>query len=137
MKKILFFVVGMAIYIGANAQATDTTGRLKKDSSVFGPVEKVPEFPGGLNKLFKYINDNLRYPKQAKRDNIEGSVRVSFVVERDGSLTDIKIARSLSPETDAEAIRLITNCPKWIPGMQNGHPVRVLYSIPISFTLSN
>ncbi len=115
----------------------NTISNSTKDSSAFQPIEKTPEFPGGWDKFTKYIKDNLKYPEKARQDNVEGNVRVTFVVEKNGSLTEITITKSLSLETDAEAFRLITNSPKWNPGIQNGHPVRVQYTIPISFSLNN
>lgn len=136
MKKIILSIIGLFAFLLANAQNIDST-TTKKDTTRFFRVEKVPEFPGGIDKMIEYFTKNLKYPKQAKADGTEGTVFVSFVVERDGSLTDIKIKKSLSPETDSEAIRLVTNSPKWIPGMQGGHPVRVQYSIPVFFRLKN
>lgn len=136
MKKIILFIIGLLAFVCANAQNADTTTH-QNDTTRFVRVEVLPEFPGGLDKMIQYFAKNLKYPKQAKIDRIEGKVFVSFVVEKDGSLTDIKIKKSLSPETDSEAIRLVTNSPKWIPGMQGGHPVRVQFSIPVFFRLNN
>ena len=101
----------------------------------YSVVEREPGFPGGMGKLFDYFQKNLRYPDKALKDKIEGKVFLTFVVDRDGSLVDIKILRGLTRETDAEALRLMKACPKWIPGMQNGKPVRVQYNIPVSFEL--
>ncbi|MES2279564.1 MAG: energy transducer TonB [Bacteroidota bacterium] len=97
-------------------------------SEVFSVVGVSAEFPGGIEKLYQYITKNLKNPGG---DN--GKVRISFVVEKDGSLTDIKIVGSLSETADAEAIRLMKASPKWKPAMQNDAPVRQLYNIPISF----
>ncbi|HZX57408.1 MAG TPA: energy transducer TonB [Mucilaginibacter sp.] len=105
--------------------------------AIFTAVEHEPEFPGGIEKLYRYLGRNLRYPAAAKENNVQGKVFVTFVVEKDGSLTGIKISKSLSPETDAEAIRLMKASPKWNPGIQNGRPVRVLYTIPVDFELAN
>ena len=136
MKKLTLSIIGLLAFVLVNAQNPDTTVATK-DTTRFFRVEILPEFPGGLDKMMQYFDKNLKYPKQAKIDGTEGKVFVSFVVEKDGSLTDIKIKESLSPETDSEAIRLVTNSPKWIPGMQGGHPVRVQYSIPVFFRLNN
>jgi len=106
---------------------SDTTST----NGLYKQVEHEPQFPGGIQKLYAYLRKNLRYPRM----DIQGKVFVTFVVEKDGSLTNIKIQRSLSPETDAEAIRLIKNSPKWNPGIQNGRPVRVQYSLPIVFQM--
>ncbi|MBB6127514.1 energy transducer TonB [Mucilaginibacter lappiensis] len=131
MKKLLLIGIVLTLFFKAEAQiastpTTDTT-------EVFTRIDQVPEFPGGLYKFSKYLDKNLKYPKEAKENNIQGRVTVTFVVEKDGSLSDSKVTKSLTPETDAEAIRLIKNSPKWIPGKQGGRPVRVLYSIPITF----
>ncbi|MFI5160895.1 MAG: energy transducer TonB [Sphingobacteriales bacterium] len=98
-------------------------------------VDQEPMFPGGFGKLFDYFQKNLRYPDKALRDKIEGKVFLTFVVDRDGSLVDIKLLRGLTSETNVEALRLMKECPKWIPGMQNGKPVRVQYNIPVTFKL--
>lgn len=140
MKNILLSIAFLLFFIAAKAQTTqprtDTT--TKRDTGkTFVRVEQVPEFPGGIEKLYAFVTNNLKYPSKARRDDIHGSVRVGFVVEKDGSLTNFEIEKSLSPECDAEAIRLMTTSPKWIPGMQNGHAVRVKYSIPLAFILTN
>lgn len=139
-----FFIVTLLslTFVSVRAQTTQSTVQGadvpgKKDTAVFVAVEQNPGFPGGIGKLMEYINKNLKYPKVAKQASLEGRVIVSFVVERDGSLTGIKVRKSLSPETDAEAIRLIMNSPKWVPGMQGGRAVRVQYSIPITFKLND
>jgi TonB family protein len=147
MKKYLFTGLLLLLFIAAKAQTTpppppplppDADAPAKVDTGKrFVAVEQYPEFPGGIAKLIDYINSNLKYPKAAKKASLEGRVIVSFVVERDGSLTEIKVQKSLSPETDAEAIRLITNSPKWVPGMQGGRAVRVMYSMPVKFELNN
>lgn len=117
-----------------------TKGQTKPDSSkkeveVFSPVDVSAEFPGGLPAFGMYILKNLKYPEKAKQENIQGKVYVTFVVEKDGSLTDIKIFKSVSPELDAEAIRLMKASPKWKPGMQGNKPVSQNYTLPIYFSL--
>jgi protein TonB len=136
MKKFLVITICLFTSVSLKAQVTDT---VKVDTQKFVRVEQQPEVVGGESKLFRYLQRNLKYPKIAKENNTQGTVRVKFVIERDGSLSDIKVERSLSPETDAEAIRLMTDpkAPKWIPGMVNGKPTRVQYSIPIYFRLDN
>ncbi len=106
-------------------------------NGIYKAVEHEPEFPGGIEKLYRYLGRNLRYPAAAKENNIQGKVFVTFVVEIDGSLTDIKVSKSLSPETDAEAIRLMKASPKWNPGIQNGRAVRTQYTLPVAFTLAD
>ncbi|AMR31144.1 energy transducer TonB [Mucilaginibacter sp. PAMC 26640] len=106
-------------------------------NQIFTAVEKQPTFPGGEGGFGKYLSKNLRYPAIARENNVQGRVVLTFVVERDGSLTDIKVLRPLGSGTDEEAIRVLKSSPKWSPGIQNGRPVRVQYSIPINFALAS
>ena len=94
----------------------------------------MPKYPGGPEKMFEFIADNLRWPED-DGSCIQGRVIISFIVEKDGSLSDIKVAKSLDPLFDEEAVRVVKSMPKWEPGMYNGHPARVNYSIPIRFRL--
>ncbi|MES2828320.1 MAG: TonB family protein [Bacteroidota bacterium] len=102
----------------------------------FVSLEQQPSFPGGMEKFYAYLKKTVKYPPMAQENNIQGKVFLSFVVEKDGSLTDIKVDRKLGGGTDEEAVRVLKSSPKWIPGIQNGKKVRVKYNIPISFTLS-
>ncbi len=102
---------------------------------VFFTVEEMPEFPGGEDMLKKYISENIIYPKVAAENSIEGRVYISFSVDTDGSIIDIKVVRSISPELDAEAIRIVKSMPKWKAGKQRGKLVKTLYTIPIAFSL--
>ncbi|WP_082564382.1 energy transducer TonB [Flavobacterium sp. Root420] len=107
------------------------------DNAVYNTagIEVKPEFPGGMEKFFKFVDNNFKYPQDAEIANIDlkgSKVYATFVVEKDGSLTDIKILRDAGYGTGAEAIRVLKKCPKWIPGQQNGKKVRVLYSVPIT-----
>ena len=99
------------------------------------PAEKMPEFPGGMNALYTFLVDNMKYPEKARKKGIEGRVRVQFTVMEDGSVTDFKINKSVDPLLDAEAIRVLSKMPKWIPGQQEGKNVQVRYALPISFSL--
>lgn len=99
-------------------------------------VEKQPEFPGGLEALIKYLDDNVRYPDEALKDAIEGKVIVRFDVNKDGSISDIAIVRSLQPLLDAEAIRVINAMPQWNPGTQRGKPIKVGFTLPVNFSLN-
>lgn len=99
-------------------------------------VEEKPEPKGGLQAFYKYIGKNLKYPDKAKRVGIEGKVYLSFVVEKDGSLTDVAVMRGIGAGCDEESIRVLQNAPKWNPGKQRGNPVRVRYSFPIHFQLN-
>ncbi|MBB5439798.1 MULTISPECIES: energy transducer TonB [Pedobacter] len=103
----------------------------------FVSIETQPGFPGGMEKFYAYLRKAVKYPPVAQENNIQGKVFLSFVVEKNGELTDIKVERKLGGGTDEEAIRVLKASPRWTPGIQNGKPVRVKYNIPISFTLSN
>lgn len=105
------------------------------ENKVFDVVEQMPSFPGGPNALNQYLSNNVKYPVVAQENGVQGRVVVSFVVERDGSITDVKVVRSVDPSLDREASRVVSSMPKWIPGKQNGSPVRVKYNVPVSFKL--
>lgn len=102
----------------------------------FVSIEKQPEYPGGLPKFYAYLSKAIKYPPMAQENNVQGKVFLSFVVERDGKLTDIQVTRGLGSGTDEEAIRVLKASPRWIPGIQNGKPVRVKYNINVNFTLN-
>ena len=104
------------------------------DDKVFDVVENMPEFNGGMGALMQYLSDNIRYPEEK---DIQGRVLVSFVVGKDGSISNAQVVKSVHPSFDAEALRIINNMPKWIPGTQNGKPVNVKYVVPINFKSSN
>jgi TonB family protein len=97
------------------------------------PEEVYPKFPGGTEKMFEFINENLRWPDTEA--DVQGRVIVLFTVEKDGSLSDIKVAKSLDPLFDKEAVRVVKSMPKWKPGMDNGEPIRVRFSVPVTFRL--
>lgn len=102
---------------------------------VFMVAEQMPEFPGGMKELLKFLQNNLKYPENAMKNNVQGRVIVQFVVEKDGTLTEFKVARSVDPDLDAEALRVLQTMPKWKPGMQMGKIVRVKFTVPVSFKL--
>jgi len=101
----------------------------------FAKVEKMPEFPGGMQALMKYLSSNINYPQDAIETGIYGRVYISFVVEKDGSITDVQVTRSVHPSLDKEAARVVKNMPKWAPGKQLNKPVRVRYTLPVNFRL--
>lgn len=98
-------------------------------------AENSPEFAGGMEALSKFIADNIRYPEQAKRDNIQGKVLVRFAIDADGSVADAEVLRGIGGGCDEEALRVVNAMPKWKPGRVNGNPVRVQYTLPITFKL--
>jgi periplasmic protein TonB len=102
---------------------------------VFTIVEEMPAFNGGEAELYKYLHDNTKYPEEAKELGIQGRVFVTFVVETDGTITDIKVVRGIGGGCDEEAVRVVKSMPKWTPGKQRGVPVRVQFNLPIKFTL--
>ena len=115
-----------------NKPQTDTTK--KKKTWVCMP-ETMPQFPGGREVLLKYLAANIKYPASAVKAKKQGRVIVTFIVQKDGSITHAKIARSIDPELDAEALRVVKGMPKWTPGTQLGKPVSVKYTLPVKFSL--
>jgi len=105
------------------------------EAQVFFIVEEMPEFPGGEAALRAFIAKSINYPVIAQENGIQGKVYVTFVVDRDGGISDAKIARGVDPSLDKEALRVVNTLPKWKPGKQRGKPVRVSYTVPISFVL--
>ena len=103
---------------------------------VFEALEVQPTYPGGMDKFYQYLSKAIMYPAMAQENNIQGKVFLSFIIEKNGSLTDIKIERKLGYGTDEEAVRVLKSSPKWMPGIQNGKAVRVKYNIPINFSLA-
>ena len=107
----------------------------EEETKVFDVVEQMPSFPGGDAALMQYLSSHIKYPVVAEENGIQGRVIATFVVERDGSITDVKVVKSVDPSLDKEAIRVLKSMPKWIPGKQNGSAVRVKYSVPVTFRL--
>ncbi len=99
-------------------------------------AEVMPAFPGGTSALMSYLGKNTKYPVVAQENGIEGRVVIGFVVERDGSITDVRILRAADPSLDKEALRVVRNMPRWLPGKQNGQAVRVRFNVPVVFRLN-
>ena len=125
-------------------KSTSKAGEITAESSapkkvftgkVYEIVEQMPEYPGGLTALMNYLRVNTRYPAVAQKAGIEGRVIVSFIVEPNGSVSNVEIVRSVDTELDQEALRVVRQMPKWKPGTQNGVAMRVKYRLPITFTL--
>ncbi len=112
-----------------------TVGVSKDDGRVFDVVEDQPRYPGGTNALMTYLRDNIKYPAEAAKAGIQGMVIVQFVVGKDGTVRDIKPVKSVSPELDAEAVRVVAAMPKWVPGYQRGEAVNVRYTLPVNFRM--
>jgi len=107
----------------------------EEENKVFEAVEQMPSFPGGAGALMQYLSSNIRYPVVAQENGVQGRVVVSFIVEKNGSITDVNVVRSVDASLDREAVRVVKSMPNWIPGKQNGQAVRVKYNVPVSFKL--
>ena len=133
MKKLLLMsLMAMMGLTTVNAQKTVVA---EKNQQVFDVVEQMPEYPGGIQALFEYLQQNVKYPEDAEKQKIEGRVIATFVVETDGSINNVEVAKPAFPSLDAEAVRVLSAMPKWKPGMQSGKVVRVKYTVPINFSL--
>lgn len=106
-----------------------------EEETIFQVVEQMPEFPGGMSALMQYLGKNIKYPTIAQENGVQGRVIVQFVVNRDGTIVDPVVVRSVDPYLDKEAIRVIKAMPKWKPGQQRGKAVRVKYTVPVTFKL--
>lgn len=106
------------------------------DEEIFEVVEELPEFPGKMEGLMKYLSENVKYPESAHKTGIQGRVVLQFVVEKDGSVSNLRVIRGVDEALDAEALRVVGAMPKWKSGMQAGKPVRTKYTVPIHFSLS-
>jgi protein TonB len=115
--------------------ATEPVKPKEEENKVFDVVEQMPSYPGGNGALMQYLSSHIKYPVTAEQNGIQGRVICTFVVERDGSITDVRIAKSVDPSLDKEAMRVVSSMPKWIPGKQNGSAVRVKYTLPVTFRL--
>ena len=113
-----------------------STAQTKKNDMVFDVVEVMPQFPGGQIAMLQYLMKNIKYPEQAMKEGIQGRVAVSFIVEKDGSISDVKPVLSVHPLLNKEAVRVVKSMPKWSPGKQNGKPVRVRFNVPVMFKLN-
>ena len=128
MKQILF-ALSLLFCMSVSAQSNRTSGAEK----VYDPVEEMPGFPGGMGALMQFLSENVKYPQGTGDYAIEGSVVCTFTVEKDGTLSDIRVSRSLDPLLDQEAIRVISIMPKWIPGKLYGKPCKTRFTLPVTF----
>lgn len=108
---------------------------VEEEAPIFIVVESMPQFPGGEEKLYEYLGNTMKYPQMAKESQISGTVYVTFVIEKNGSVTDARILRGIGGGCDEEALRVVRAMPKWSPGKQRGKPVRVQYNLPVRFIL--
>lgn len=158
MKSIITFAACMTFAILINAQVQDSVINVDLDNmeevpiprpenyidveniveekeEVFFVVEVAPEFPGGLDSLMKYLQENITYPKEARDANIQGIVYVTFIVEANGSVSSVKVLRGIGGGCDEEAARVVKEMPAWKPGTQRGKQVRVQFNLPVRFIL--
>ena len=133
MKKlILLSLMAVLGLMTANAQKTVVS---QSNQNVFDQVEEMPEFPGGMPALIEFLQTNLKYPKDAIKQQVGGRVMVMFVVETDGTLSNVRVAKKVFPSLDSEAVRVVKTMPKWKPGKEKGRPVRVNFTLPVVFSL--
>lgn len=139
-SSTLLAVTAFVLWQPAKAQTRITTADANQVShdgnEIYTAVEHSAQFPGGINAFYAYIGKSIRYPAEARQHNVQGRVYLTFVVEKDGSLSDAKVLRGIGSGCDEEAVRVIKESPKWQPGQQNGKVVRQQYTVPIQFTLA-
>ena len=138
MKKLLLcFVLLFAVSaVNAKGSVGDELSYLITEDQVLEVVEQMPTYPGGQKALLQYISDNIKYPSVAQENGIQGRVLVRFVVKKDGSVGEVQVLRGVHETLDKEAVRLMKSLPcKFTPGKQNGRPVNVWFTMPISFKL--
>lgn len=140
MKRVLFLTTALVLSFLSTAQTPQKTSvarpsvSTEQEESIFTVVEQMPEYPGGMEALYQFLAANIKYPG-GPEDCVSGKVIVSFVIEKDGTVSDAKVVRKLHPAFDAEALRVVKLMPKWEPGRQEGKPVRVQFNLPINFNL--
>ena len=139
MKKILFIaLLSFGFMANAMAQHFDEGEEVIEQSEsdeVFYVADKMPSFPGGQGALFDFIEKNIKYPKGAEDYGIQGRVILKFIVKKDGSLSDVRVVKSVDPALDKEAVRLIKSMPKWSPGKEKGQFVNVKFTLPVTFRI--
>ncbi len=118
-----------------NEVVVEKVEQKEEETKVFEVVEQMPQFPGGDAALMQYLSSHIKYPVVAEENGIQGRVVCTFVVERNGSISDVRVVKSVDPSLDKEAVRVIKGMPTWIPGKQNGSAVRVKYTVPVTFRL--
>ena len=125
-------IMAVVCLMTASAQKTIVS---QSKQNVYDAVEQMPEFPGGMPAMMEFLQTNIKYPKDAIKQNVGGRVMVMFVVEPDGSLSNVRVARKVFPSLDAEAVRVVKAMPKWKPGKEKGRAVRVNFTMPVVFSI--
>ena len=131
-KMILMSMMAVLCLMTANAQKTVVS---QSSQNVYDQVEQMPEFPGGMPAMIEYLQTNMKYPEDAVKQKVGGRVMVMFVVETDGTISNVRVARNVFPSLDAEAVRVVKAMPKWKPGKEKGRPVRVNFTLPVVFNI--
>ena len=135
MKRLIMMsLMAICCLTTVLAQKTVVSQKDQKEDP-FNVVEDMPAFPGGMEAMIQFISSNIKYPADAQKQKVDGRVLVNFVVEKDGSITEVKVIKPAFPSLDAEAIRVVKAMPKWKPGYQRGQAVRVQFTMPINFSL--
>ena len=128
----LFIIALLTLTAMSNAMAQQEVALEEK---VYEVVEEMPSFPGGQGAMFEFIANNIQYPIVAEENGVQGRVLVSFVIKKDGSLSNVRVVKSVDPALDKEAVRLIKSMPKWSPGKEKGQFVNVKFTVPVTFRL--
>jgi protein TonB len=148
MTKIIYTLLMLLLCTASFAQEADLGDSIQKYEPIYGTLpadsvnyvfkklDQLPEFPGGNDGMLHYLTGHVHYPSKARKKNIQGKVVITFVVNKNGSVVDPKVTRSVNEEIDEEAMRVIKGMPKWKPGLMDGKPVKTLYHLPITFKLS-
>lgn len=142
LYKPTIFLIMLLTFVGSISFAQEIESEEiidveKTDDGLFVLVEEMPEFPGGQEAMFKFLSTTIIYPKEARDKGIQGKVYVSFTIEKDGAISEVKVLRGVHPLLDEEAVRVVESFPNWKPGKQKGKEVRVSYNLPLSFVLNN
>ncbi|MBT3303315.1 MAG: energy transducer TonB [Bacteroidetes bacterium] len=142
MIKLLSLFVFVCFSLMSSAQTLDSnkikgnTIPAEQEESIFIYTEEIPQFPGGEQAQMRFMSENIRYPEFERDSGIQGLVVASFIIEKDGRITDIKILKGVTPDIDKEVIRVLKKMPRWSPGKQKGKAVRVRINLPVRFTLN-
>ncbi|MCR5140832.1 MAG: energy transducer TonB [Bacteroidaceae bacterium] len=126
-----------AVFVEVTDDVPVVVEEVEEEQEIFQVVENMPEFPGGTQALLQYLKKNIKYPTICQEQGIQGRVVVQFVVNKDGSIVDPEVIKPVNPYLDKEALRVVSTMPKWKPGEQRGKPVRVKFTLPVQFKLSN
>lgn len=135
MIKNLFLL--LAIIYCSNVYAYSVCVLVDNDTTVYTKVEQPPDFPGGMKKMYKFIKNNIQYPVQAFENKVKGNIFIAFIIEKNGSLSNIHIVQGIGYGCDEEAVRVIKLMPSWLPGKEKGEPKRVRMTLPIEFPLND